>query len=76
MFLKEIEVKEAAAADCKELKEYRDLKKKYKEGLKKVLTSLSKKKEFLSKINEEDVRLKYLRVVEIKMKLVWMDLEK
>lgn len=55
--------------DCKELKEYRDLKKKYKEGLRKILQSLSKNM-------VGDVRLRYVRVVEIKMKLVWMGLEK
>lgn len=50
------------------MKALRDLKKKYKEGLRKILQSPSK-------INEDDVRLGYLRVVEIKMKLTLMDLE-
>lgn len=63
MIQKEMEMKGMEA------KESRELQKKYLEGMKKVLVSTTS--QFTS-----DVRIRYLRLSEIKFKYVWSQLEK
>lgn len=48
-------------------KEGREYSKKYKEGLKKLLS-------VVSKTPLHDVKIRYIRTIEIKMKLCWANL--
>ena len=66
--LKEMEAFNAPR-DSKEFKDHKDLFKKYSEGVKKVW-------HMQQKIVTDDVKIRYIRTIEIKMPLYWLNADR